>query len=485
LVFSELGSWQLAVDVIAVIGGGITGLAAAHELTRRQVSFVLLEASPRLGGLIRTDSVDGFTIEAGPDSVLAQKPPALDLFAELGLTPHVISTRPPRTAFVMKRGRLYPLPSPSALGIPTTLGGVARYRLLPASARARVALEPLVPARRAGDESVAGFFRRRFGGATVGLVAEPLLGVIHAGDVEALSMHSLFPRFVEAEVSHGSVLHAFRGASGSPAGDGLFRALSGGMSMLVAAIERRLSPERVRLGAPALAITRAPGDERTWCVTTADQQILASAVIVAAPASAAATLLAGVDPHVSALCREVPYASTASIALAWRRGEIDHPLSGSGFVVARRHNSARITACTWVSSKWEGRAPEGMSLLRVFVGGVHDPQAIDLSDGELTEIAVRDMAPVLGIRTPPHLSRVSRWRAAGAQHNVGQLARMADIDTRLARNAGLFVAGSGFRSVGIPDCIADGRAAADAASTYVTIRGSGSQGAWGQGYGIE
>ena len=258
----------------------------------------------------------------------------------------------------------------------------------------------------------------------------------------------------------------------------MFRALSGGMAMLVAAIERRLPPDSVRLAAPALALARAASSEADWCVTTGDEQIRASAVIVAAPAPAAATLLADADPNVAALCREVPYASTASVALAWRRDAIDHPLAGSGFVVARGHNAARITACTWVSSKWEGRAPEGMALLRVFVGGVHDPQAVDLSDNELTEIAVRDMTPVLGIRTPPHFSRVSRWRAAGAQHNVGQLARMADIEARLARHPGLFVAGSGFRSVGIPDCIADGRAAANTASTYVTIgRGSGSQGA--------
>jgi oxygen-dependent protoporphyrinogen oxidase len=455
--------------VIAVIGGGITGLAAAHELTRRQIPFVLLEASPRLGGLIRTESIDGFTIEAGPDSVLAQKPPALDLFAELGLTPHVIATREPRTAFVLKGGRLYPLPSPSVLGIPTTLGGVARYSLLSPAARARVALEPLVPARKAGDESVAAFFRRRFGSTTVGLVAEPLLGGIHAGDVEALSMHSLFPRFVDAEASHGSVLHAFRGASGSPGGNGLFRALTGGMAMLVTAIERRLPPGSVRVNTPALALARQAGDDSNWSVTTPDGPILARAVIVAAPASAAAPILAGVDPRAGSLCGEVPYASTASIALAWRRGDVGHPLSGSGFVVARRHDSRRITACTWVSSKWEGRAPEGMSLLRVFIGGIHDPQAVDLSDVELTGIAVRDIGPVLGIATPPLLSRVYRWRGAGAQHNVGQLARMAAIEARLARQPGLLVAGSGFRSVGIPDCIADGRAAADAASTYVTI----------------
>jgi protoporphyrinogen/coproporphyrinogen III oxidase len=450
--------------MVVVVGGGITGLAAAHELAARDVPFILFEASPRLGGLIHTDQVDGFTIEAGPDSVLAQKRAALELFDELGLSASVIATEQPRTAFVLKRGVLYPLPSPSVLGIPTTLSGIARYSLLPPIARARVALEPIVPVARLKDESVAGFFRRRFGAATVGLVAEPLLGGIHAGDVEALSMHSLFPRFVDAETAHGSVLHAFRGSS--PGRGGLFRSLSGGMATLVSAIERRLPPGSVRTGAPVLAVERTSNG---WRVATADEDVLGRAVVIAVPAFAAASVLTNVDARIAALCAEVPYASTASVVSAWRRGDIPHPLSGSGFVVARRASPLRITACTWVSSKWNGRAPEGMALLRAFIGGAHDPQAVDLGDGELIDIAARDMASVLGMTTPPLFGRAYRWRRAGAQHNVGQLARMAEIGTRLAQHPGLLVAGSGFRSIGIPDCIEDGRAAGASAATYATI----------------
>jgi protoporphyrinogen/coproporphyrinogen III oxidase len=455
-----------ATDVIAIVGGGITGLAAAHELTARQVPFLLIEASPRLGGLIQTEHTDGFTIEAGPDSVLAQKRAALDLIEELDLTRDVISTRTPRTAFVLKRGRLYPLPSPSVLGIPTTLSGIARYRLLPPLARARVAMEPLVPVARHADESVAGFFRRRFGGATVGLVAEPLLGGIHAGDVDALSMHSLFPRFVDAETSGGSVLHAFAGTRSASAGDGLFRSLSGGMEMLVSAIERRIPAGRVRVGTPAHALERAPDE---WLIRTDRDTIRARAVVLTVPAPVAARLLSAVDAHVAARCAEVPYVSTASVAVAWRRDDVRHPLAGSGFVVARRYNSLRITACTWVSSKWEPRAPAGTALVRMFIGGAHDPGAVDLADDELIETAVRDVSPILGIRNAPLLVRAYRWRFAGAQHDVGQLARMAEIDEHLARQPGLFVAGSGFRATGIPDCVADGRAAATAAATYATI----------------
>jgi oxygen-dependent protoporphyrinogen oxidase len=190
-------------------------------------------------------------------------------------------------------------------------------------------------------------------------------------------------------------------------------------------------------------------------------------VVIASPARAAARLLAPMDDRAAALCAEVPYVSTASVALAWPRGAVRHPLAGSGFVVGRRHNALRMTACTWVSSKWSGRAPAGAVLLRAFVGGAHDPEAVDLPDDRLVDLAAREVAGVLGIEGPPMLARVHRWREAGAQHNVGQIARVAEIESRLARHPGLFVAGSGFRSVGIPDCIADGRAAAAAACTNI------------------
>lgn len=459
--------------MIAIIGAGITGLAAAYELTRRQVPFVLLEAAPRAGGLIHTEHVDGFTIEAGPDSVLAQKPAALELCEELGLGARVISTRPPRTAYVLKEGRLHALPSPSVLGIPTTWRAIRDYDLLPWSARARLALEPLVPRASLPDESVGAFFRRRFGAAAAELIAEPLLGGIHAGDIERLSIRSLFPRFVEAEERRGSVLASLFGsppyrdltpAQGS--GNGAFRSLSSGMGELVAAIERRVPAGAIRYGAPAASLTRSGGE---WRVVTPGHVVRSAAIVIAAPAHVAATLLLPIDERAARLCAEVPYVSTASVALAWPREAIAHPLSGSGFVVARRRSAVRITACTWVSSKWDGRAPAGMALLRAFIGGAHDPGAIDLPDDDLVMIAARDVGGVLGIVAAPALARVHRWRDAGAQHHVGQLDRVAAIEKRLAEHPGLFVAGSGFRSVGIPDCVADGRAAGAAAAGCATM----------------
>jgi oxygen-dependent protoporphyrinogen oxidase len=233
------------------------------------------------------------------------------------------------------------------------------------------------------------------------------------------------------------------------------------MGELVTALERRLAGGSLRYGTPAAALAR---DERGWIVqTAAGERLRGAAVVIAAPAFVASGLLAGVAPEAAARCAEVPYVSTASLALAWPRRAVRHALDGSGFVVARRHNDLRLTACTWVSSKWEGRAPAGQVLLRAFIGGAHDPEAVDLGDDELVAIACRDLGGVLGIGTAPALARVYRWRRAGAQHTVGHLARVAAIEARLQTLPGLFVAGSGFRSTGIPDCIADGRAAGGAA----------------------
>jgi len=452
--------------VIIIIGGGITGLSAAFELALRQTPFLLLEARPRAGGLIYTEHVDGFTIDAGADSLLAQKPAAIDLCGELGLGGRLMTTSPPRTAFVLKRGRLHGLPTPSVLGIPTTLPAIARYDLLPVHARARLALEPFVPVGSLPDESVAAFFRRRFGRQTVGLIAEPLLGGIHAGNVEDLSMRALFPRLVEAERQPGGVLrnlvpHPSTNESGA------FRALREGMSELVSTLVARLPAGSIRLGVPVTSLARSDQD---WTVTSDGTVHRATAIILAAPANVAARLLAPVDPTSAEICGRVPYVSTASVALGYRRRDVRHALAGSGFVVARQHNAMRITACTWVSSKWAHRAPDDHALLRAFLGGAHDPDVCDRTDAELVDIATRDLTPLLGLTSSPVIARVYRWREAGAQYVVGHRARMHELNGRLAALPGLHAAGSGFEAIGIPDCVAHGRRAAAAAWDYVTMR---------------
>jgi protoporphyrinogen/coproporphyrinogen III oxidase len=452
--------------MVVIIGAGITGLAAAFELARRGIPFVVLEASDRAGGLILTEHAQDFTIDGGPDSLLTQKPAAIELCAELGLASRLMETTPPRSAFVLKNDRLHALPSPSVLGIPTSVGALAKYDLLGWPARARMALEPLVPRSAAADESVGAFFQRRFGRAAVGLIAEPLLGGIHAGEIEQLSLRSLFPRLADAEHEPGRVVRSLARGHKRPS-QGLFRGLRGGMSELTDALVAALPAESVRLNCPPADLHR---DDGGWQLTAGRDTIGAAAVILAAPAHAARALLADVDPQASDLCGSVPYVSTASIALGFPRDAIAHPLAGSGFVVARRHQSSRITACTWVSSKWQSRAPEGHALLRAFVGGAHDPSAVDATDEALVEVALRDLARVLEIKGAPVLTRVYRWRNAGAQHTVGHRARMDALWERLHTLRGLYVAGSGYGAIGIPDCVAQARQVAAAAADYVRMR---------------
>ena len=448
--------------MIAIVGGGIAGLAAAYELSIRGVPFTLFEASARLGGLVRTDHVDGFTIEAGADSMLAQKRAALDLCAELGLGARLLSLNEPRTASVLSAGVLHPLPSPAMLGIPATWRGLAGYSLLPAHARARIALEPLIRPAAPDDESVASFFRRRFGGGTVARLAQPLVGGIHAGDIETLSIRSVLPRFAETERSGRRVLPWIRQTAGANTVGGAFRSLASGMTELVDAIDRRLPDGSVRRQTPATQLSRRANG---WTVTAAGESHPCAAVILACPAYTAATLLRSVDLEAAALCDQVRYVSTASVAFAFARDAVGHPLTGSGFVVVRATNDLRITACTFVSSKWQGRAPAGRVLLRAYIGGAHDPDAAELDDGTLAGIALRELSAILSITGPPELTRVARWPRAGAQHEVGHHARLRRLDGHLARLPGLFVTGSGFRTIGVPDCIADGRAVAAVAGT--------------------
>ena len=440
----------------AIVGGGIAGLAAAFELASRKAPFTLFEASGRVGGLVRTEHVDGFTIEAGADSMLAQKRAGLDLCHELGLTPRLIVMQAPRTAFVLAGDRLLPLPSPSMFGIPATWRGLATCELLPPAARLRVFLEPLVRRRVRGDEAIGPFFRRRFGRAVADRLAQPLLGGIHAGDIEKLSLESLFPRLAEAGRGPG-VLRWIRQSARARDAGGAFRSLSSGMGELVDAIVRRLPAEAVRVDATVQGLARREGG---WSVSSPRGPERFAAVILACPAHVAARLLAPVDRDAADLCASVPYVSTASVALAWPREAVAHPLAGSGFVVARATSRARLTACTWVSSKWEGRAPAGQVLLRAYLGGAHDPGAVDLEDEAMVDVAARELSAILSIRGAPRLARVYRWRDAGAQHEVGHRARIRRLEGRLAALPGLRVAGSGFRSIGVPDCIADGRAVA-------------------------
>jgi oxygen-dependent protoporphyrinogen oxidase len=456
---------MVATVDVAIVGGGIAGLAAAYELRQRGVSVQVLDAASRPGGVITTERVDGWVIDGGPDSMLVQKPAAVALCRELGLADRLISTLTPRTAYVLREGRLHPLAEGSFLGFPLTFGGLARSSLFTTAGKLRLASELLIPGRAGDDdESIGAFVRRRFGEEAVDYLAEPLLAGIHAGDVERLSMRALFPRLIEAERQSGSVLRAFRALRVTSSPQGAFVSLPGGTAELVEALLASL-PDVVKTNARVTDLHRAG----SLIIESGIGRLQARAVILAVPAYVTASLLRAFDTTIAAFCDAVPYASTATVAFGYRRDQVAHALRGTGFVVPRVERSA-LLAGTWVTSKWPGRAPDGHVLLRAFLGGGRDPHRLEATDEELVEDARDELEDLLGISGDPLITRLFRWTRQSPQYEVGHLQRVAAIDDHLAALPGVFLTGSGFRAIGIPDCIADARATAARTATYLSAR---------------
>jgi oxygen-dependent protoporphyrinogen oxidase len=329
-----------------------------------------------------------------------------------------------------------------------------------------MACEVFMP-RRGGDEdeSVGTFVRRRFGQEAVDYLAEPLLAGIHAGDVDRLSTQALFPRLLEAEQQSGSVIRAFRAMRARPSPHGAFVSFPGGTGELVDALDQALTPGTVRLSTRVADIHR----HSHYRAETAAGPVEARAIILAVPAYVAASMLRPFDTTIAALADATPYASTATVALGYRRDQVAHPMEGSGFVVPRVERSP-LLAATWVTSKWPHRAPDGHVLLRGFLGGGRDPRRLDAGDAELVRLVVEELTQLLGMTGTPLFTRLFRWTKQSPQYEVGHLHRIATIDRQLASIPGMFVTGSGFRAIGIPDCIADGREIAVKAAAFLGSR---------------
>lgn len=453
------------VDV-AIIGGGISGLSAAYELQARGLSTRVIEASDCPGGVIRTERFDGWVVDGGPDSLLVQKPAAVALCRELGIADRLVSTLTPRTAYILRDDRLHPLAEGSFLGFPLKFSALAKSSLFTLGGKVRLAAELFVPQGGGDDESIASFVRRRFGEEAAEYLADPLLAGIHAGDAERLSVRALFPRLLDAERQHGSVLKAFRALHIKPSPQGAFVSLPGGTGELAEAVAAALQPETIVLQARALELRRT----NVWRVETAAARVESGAVILATPAYTTGGLLRSLDTTLAALCEGIPYASTATVAFGYRAEQVSHPMKGSGFVVPRVERTA-LLAGTWVTSKWPGRAPAGHVLLRGFLGGGRDPHRLDADDAELIAVARQELTSLLGITGEPLFARLFRWTRQSPQYEVGHLQRIASIEQRVASLPGVFIAGSGFRAIGIPDCIADGREAGARAAAFVAALG--------------
>lgn len=449
---------------VAVIGGGITGLAAAWAL-RRVVDVIVIEPAPRLGGKILTERLGPFLVEGGPDSFLTLKPAAVQWAQDLGIGDRLVGTREPGGAFILYRGRMHPLPDGLSALVPRRLGPFLRSGLFSPLEKARFALELVAPVNRNGaDESLGSFVRRRLGEAAVDRLAAPLLAGIHAGDVDRLSLRATFPQLLEAERRYGSLTRAVLARRTSAAAGGprlpMFMTLRGGLNELVEAAARAIGPDAVRRAA-VTRMARAPGSGGLTLMLDDGDTLRADAAVLTVPAPAAARLLAEANPAAAQVLPSISYVSTAAVVLAFRREDVTHPLAGHGYVTARS-DAMRHTACTWVSSKWPDRAPESHVLLRAYVGRAGDEAPAALEDGAMTAAVLREMTPLLGIRGAPQLARVYRWPAAMPQYTLGHLERVAQARASLQRTPEVLVAGAAYEGVGIPDCIRQGRDAAEA-----------------------
>jgi len=455
------------IDIdVAIIGGGIAGLSAAYELRARGFTTRVLEARPQPGGVIVTERVDGWVIDGGPDSLLVQKPAAIGLCRELGIADQLVPTLTPRTAYVLRDGDLHPIVEGSFLGFPLNASAFMRSSLFSIAGKLRMAAEAILP-RGGGDEdeSIGSFVRRRFGEEAAEFLADPLLAGIHAGDADRLSMQALFPRLVDAERRTGSVIRAFRSLQTRPSPQGAFLSFPGGTGTLVDALVQALGPDVVTCSSRVTELHRAG----TYLVQSSEKRYRSSAVILAVPAYIAGSLLGGFDTRLAGLCSAVPYASTATVALGYHAGQVGRPMHGTGFVVPKRERTP-LLAATWVSSKWPGRAPEGHVLLRGFLGGGRDPHRTEAGDEELMTTVKDALADLMDISGEPVIARLFRFTRQSPQYEVGHRQRVATIERHLSALPGLFLTGSGFRAIGIPDCIADGRETGGRAADFVRRR---------------
>jgi oxygen-dependent protoporphyrinogen oxidase len=469
-----------------VIGGGITGLAAAHRLVELSTSsavptnLTLLESSPRVGGIIATARHEGFLIEAGPDSFITHKPAGIELCRRLGLTGQLIQTNGAfRRTFIVRAGKLVPAPDGFQLLAPTNWKAFIKSPLFTWRGKARMALDLLIPrGRGAGDESLGSFVRRRFGREALERAAQPLVSGIYTADPERLSLAATMPRFLEMEQRHRSIIRALRreAAAANSGGAGaagvrysLFVSFREGMQSLADALVARLPRGAVRCNLAVRAVRL--GARGRWSIEIDDgQQLEAGAVILAAPAFAIAQMLEGLDAELSRELAAIDYASAATINLVYERDAIGHPLDGFGFVVPATERMTTL-ACTFSSVKFAGRAPEGKVLLRAFVGGAMNPESLELDDEGMVACVRGELQRLLDIRRAPWRAIVSRWPRSMPQYPVGHLEHVARIRARLAHHHGLFLAGNAYGGVGIPDCISSGEAAAEAALAWLTMRG--------------
>jgi len=469
---------------VVVVGGGISGLSTAYFLQEKaresgeHIETLLVEKDRHLGGSILTEKMNGFVIEGGPDCFLSEKPWTLKLCERLGIGDRLLNTNENRRTFILSGGKLHPLPEGFMLLVPTSFTPFVLSTLISPLGKLRMAMDWFIPRKETNEEeSLAQFVCRRLGTETLEKIAEPLVAGIHASVPETMSLKATFPRFLDLEDQHGSLIRGmlarrkkfaqFMKSRKGPERT-MFVTLKDGMGDLIETLKGRLNAGSVSLERGGLALEEEgqTGGSPYYLRLEGGERLAADVVVLATPSFTSGDLLSEIDRPLRDLLFLIPYVSSAIIHLAYRKSDIRHPLNGFGFVVPRAEERD-IMASTWTSVKFAHRAPDDHVLLRAFVGGAKNESALRLSDDEMVTTSRKELRDIMGIDAEPVLTRVYRWEKSMPQYTLGHLERVAQIEEMVSHHPGLFLTGCAYRGVGISDCIHEGELVAERVFGYL------------------
>jgi len=454
---------------IAIIGGGISGLAAAFALEEKRragvpFEYVVYEAHPRLGGVLVTERVEGCLVEAGPDSFLTEKPWAADLCRQIGLADQLIGSNDrQRKTYILAKGKLVVIPDGLMFMVPTKILPTVFSPLFSMRTKVRMAAEWFHPPQQVkSEETVAEFVGRHYGAEVVDLLADPLLSGVYGGEASQLSMRAVLPRFVDMEAKHGSLGRAMLSARGKMAAAAkgppppLFTSLKEGMQQMVDALLACLDANSLRASTLVQSVIPQEGG---WTVSAGYQSDQFDALIIATPAPAASVLLQMADQNLSRELGEIRYSSSVTITLGYDHNVRRSLPPGFGFLVPRSEGR-RMLAATFVHNKFPHRAPESRALIRCFLGGSRDEHILHSSHDEILKIVRDELKQILGLAAEPLFARIYKWKGAMAQYCVGHHERVQRIESLRKKLPGLALAGNAFTGIGVPDCIRSGKEAA-------------------------
>jgi protoporphyrinogen/coproporphyrinogen III oxidase len=454
----------VAASRVVIVGGGISGLAAAHFLSKHGQRLTLIEKEPRLGGLIRTDRVDGCDLEAGPDSFIATKPELRELAGELGIEDRIISSNDAqRRVFIARKGTLKPMPAGMVMMAPSDVPAALRSTFFSAGSKLRFLRELFcAPRQRQEDVSLGEFVREHFGEEVLESIAEPLLTAVYGGDARSLSVESVLPRFLGYERDYGSLIRGVRQERRQRTpGASLFQSFVGGMQTITDTLERDIARSTRICSTEA---TQVKPIAAGWRVMTVDGPHDAENVILAVPAPAAALLLQTSAPDAAAVLAEIPYSSAILVTTLFARAAFAHPLDGFGFLVPRKERET-VAAATWVNTKFPSRVAADRVALRSFVVADEAVQLAWASDDEIIHRVRGDLRRWMGIENEPVLSIVTRWPCSMAQYTVGHSARIKTLHRMMEKLPGLHLCGNSYLGIGLPDCVRAAREVTQRIST--------------------